>query len=114
MFYEMLTKFTRMNKRRLLCLSTIPILFLITALVLNSHLLSGTDGPNGNGKSRLVASRRVTGSNRLTFRSDKLKTTDDLDKVYDVEKLMMLGLVNNKQDETERDNGQFIDITLFR
>ena len=99
----------RMGKRKILVYLSIPILFILTAFVLTFRLFGETSEVR-EVRSKLIANRiasrpheNVQNENYLRFESSY--NSDPLEKMYDVDKLLMLGMVKTVDDEDKKENG---------
>ena len=106
----------RMGKRKILVYLSIPILFILTAFVLTFRLFGETSEVR-EGRSKLIANRiasrpheNVQNENYLRFESSY--NSDPLEKMYDVDKLLMLGMVKTVDDEDKKENGMTCYIGL--
>ena len=100
-----------MGKRKILLYLSIPVLFILTAFVLTFHLFGEIPSSDSRDtRSKLVANRI---GNRLSendpddnyLRFESGYNNDPMEKTYDVDKLLMLGMVKTAADEQKKDEG---------
>ena len=101
-----------MGKRRVLLYLSIPILFILTVIALTFHLLGDPGADSHDKRPRFLANRgngmvkvpdREQESLDLKFESTYI--TDPLEKTYDADKLLMLGMVRTPIDEQKKEQG---------
>jgi len=98
-------KLRNVKRWKILCALTVPAFFLLTVLILNSKLKFSSDSEVKNQRKMRLIAAYDSQRNVPRFTPEKLKHSDPLDLFYDSEKLMMLGSVNNDQDQKAKEKG---------
>lgn len=104
-------RFRRMNQRKFLLYLSIPVLFILTVIALTFHLLGQHSSDSRGGHPKLIANRgglilsdNAQGGMALKFESTY--NTDPLEKTYDADKLLMMGMVKTPDDERKKEEGK--------
>ena len=108
-----------MGKRKVLLYLSIPILFILTVIALTFRLLGDPGADSQDRRPKFLANRgnghvkvpeKEQDSLDLKFESTYI--TDPLEKTYDADKLLMLGMVRTPTDDEKKEQGMaYIMIT---
>ncbi|XP_052245931.1 polypeptide N-acetylgalactosaminyltransferase 11-like [Dreissena polymorpha] len=103
MFDTLKMQFSRLKRYQKAGVLGVPVIFFITIVVLNSKLLSSSTGGGDQRKLRLVHAHSERSAER--FKPERLRMSHPSDLVYDAEKLMMLGRINDDKDQKQKEEG---------
>ena len=99
-----------MGKRKVLLYLSIPVLFILTVIALTFHLLGDPGADSHERRPKLIANRdghkSENGQDSLDLKFESTYITDPLEKTYDADKLLMLGMVKTSNDEMKKEEGK--------
>ena len=101
----------RMGMKRVLLYLSIPVFFILTVIMLTFHLLGEPQGADSReGRPKLIANRNgnrdlANFDDGMDLKFESSYNKDPLEKTYDVDKLLMLGMVKTEADEQKKEEG---------